>query len=135
MNPRFRILLFGKPGCDKCAVLRRRLEHLLAEPGWQDFEMVYMDTETIEGLVAFCRAECINPNRLPAFLVMERDGGADGWRPIPRATTDGLPHPSRLYAYVGLQTDYSEEGRGVITPAAIRAELEEARRLASAPSS
>ncbi len=128
MSAKLRVVVFGKAGCDKCAVLRKRVETLLGEPGWQDFEMAYLSVETEEGLAAFCRAECINPNRMPALLVMEPANVPGGWRPLARAA----PDPSggaRLYAVVGLQTDYSEAGRGVLSPRAIRAELEEAQKL------
>ncbi len=133
MSPTLRIVIFGKPGCDKCAVLRRRVESLLAGGGWEEFEMAYADVETEEGLAAFCRAECINPNRLPALLVMERAEVAGGWRPLPRRKLDPTGIASRLYAYVGLQTDYSDEGRGVISPGMIRETLEEARAARMAP--
>ena len=132
MTAMWRAVVFGKPGCPKCGVLRRRLESLLAETGWDDFEPAYIDVETEDGLVAFCRAECINPNRLPALLIMERAPGLDSWRPVERPAP---PAPEerggslRLYVYFGLQTDYSEAGRGVIPPEVIRSELEAVRRL------
>ena len=68
----FRVLVFGKVGCDKCAMLNRRLDRLFAEESWQDFEKQYCDIETEEGLIAFCRAQCVNPSRIPALLVTRR---------------------------------------------------------------
>ena len=136
MSATWRVVIFGKSGCDKCAFLRRRVEALLAEDGWSDFEMAYADVETEEGLAAFCRAECINPNRLPAMLVMERAAAPGGWRPLARPASgpaDPAAGVARLYTYVGLQTDYSEQGRGILSPKAIRSELEEARQCRTAP--
>jgi len=129
MDAPLRIAIFGKQGCDKCKTLQQRVDKLLAGGEWNDFEKSYHDVETEEGLVLFCRLECANPNRIPALAVMERDD-TGAWRPMPRSVP-GAPDPvggaSRLYAYVGLQTDYSPQGKGVITPAMIRAVLEEAR--------
>ena len=125
----YRITVFGKAGCDKCKTLNRRLEKMLTEDSWQDFDKQYCDVETEEGLIAFCRAECVNPARIPAFLVARRSGEGDyavleSRRP---GETDTLCAASRLYQYVGLQTDYSVSGNGVISPAMIKSVLEQAR--------
>jgi len=110
-------------------MLQQRVDKLLASGEWSDFEKSYHDVETEEGLVLFCRLECANPNRIPALVVMERDA-AGVWQPLPRAepgAPDAVCGASRLYSYIGLQTDYSGPGKGVISPAMICAVLEEAR--------
>lgn len=125
----FRVLVFGKVGCDKCAMLNRRLDRLFAEESWQDFEKQYCDIETEEGLIAFCRAQCVNPSRIPALLVTRRQ--ADGsYAPLPSRDPGAAGDDSarsRLYQFLGLQTDYSDAGHGLITPAMIEAVLQEAR--------
>jgi len=125
----FRVMVFGKVGCDKCAMLNRRLDRLFAEEAWQDFEKQYCDIETEEGLIAFCRAQCVNPSRIPALLVTRRQ--PDGsYAPLPSrcaGTADDVCGRSRLYQFLGLQTDYSDAGHGLITPAMIEAVLQEAR--------
>jgi len=130
MTHPYRLVIFGKEGCEKCKVLQQRVDALLATGEWSDFEKVYADVETPEGLVAFCRTECVNPNRIPALVVHAWDAAAGRWEPLPRATP-GAPDPvcgvSRLHTYVGIQTDYS--GTGVLSPKMIRAVLEEARAL------
>ena len=130
-----RIVIFGKRGCDKCKVLQQRVDALLAGGEWNDFEQVHADVETVDGLVAFCRAECVNPTQSPALLVTAGDAEAQSWQPLLRACP-GAPDPvagaTRLHTYVGLQTDYSEAGRGVLPPKLIRAVLQEARQLRAA---
>lgn len=130
MSKEFRVLVFGKAGCDKCKTLNQRLDKLLEKDEWQGFDKGYRDVETEEGILDFSEAECINPQRIPAMLVTRRREQTDVYEPVDN------PHPgradpvcakSRLYQYQGLQTDYSETGRGVITPRMITAVLAEAR--------
>jgi hypothetical protein len=126
----YRVEVFGKAGCDKCGTLNQRLDKLLEKPEWADFEKQYWDLETEEGLVAFCEAECINPQRVPALLLSRRNEATGEYEPVsvpPSTAHDPVCGHSRLYQYLGLQTDYSEEGRGVITPKMIAAVLSQAR--------
>ena len=129
MRKKFRVMVFGKTGCEKCKVLNRRLDRLFAEAQWQDFEKQYCDVETEDGLIAFCRAQCVNPSRIPALLVTQcTDTGC--YVPVQNrraGTTDPVCGRAHLYQYVGLQTDYSEIGSGLITPEMIEAVLNEAR--------
>ena len=119
----FRVLVFGKTGCEKCKVLNKRLDDLLGKPEWADFEKQYCDVETEDGLVAFCRAECVNPNRIPALVVarVHPENGGHEYLPNPEPGTEkGL-----LYSVLGIQTDYS--GSGVIPPKLIASVLAKAR--------
>jgi len=132
MEKDFHVLVFGKTGCDKCKMLNRRLDALLSHNEWQDFEKIYFDLETEDGLVAFCQAECVNPSRIPAMLVMkhDREAGKYGRLLNPRpGQWDDVCKKSKLYTYLGLQTDYGDIGQGVIKPEMLTAVLEEARRL------
>jgi hypothetical protein len=130
MDRMFRVLVFGKAGCDKCAILKRRIGDLLARPEWSDFERVDVDVETMDGLVAFCRTEVINPNRIPAFVIQCRDE-AGGYRTLETEAAEA-DLVGRLPFVLGMQTDYSARGRGVISPQAIRATLERAQALVAA---
>jgi uncharacterized radical SAM superfamily Fe-S cluster-containing enzyme len=113
----FQVAVFGKVGCDKCKVLLKRVDDLLAKPEWADFERVYLDVETVDGLVEFCKAECLNPQRVPAMVVRRvADGGVTSIPADPSAAPDPVLGASRLYHMLGLQTDYSDQGRGVISP-------------------
>ena len=128
----YRIVVFGKPGCDKCKALKGRIDRLLQRPDWEDFERSYCDLSTEDGLIAFCESECVNPSRIPAFLIMKRmdaDGGEYRMlrNPDPHAQGDTC-QSSRLFTYLGLQTDY-KSGGGVITPKMITHVLEEARTV------
>lgn len=129
MRKPFRVMVFGKTGCEKCKVLNRRLDRLFADAQWRDFEKQYCDVETEDGLIAFCRAQCVNPSRIPALLVTQSTAGG-AYAPVPNrraGVADDVCGRSRLYQYVGLQTDYGEAGSGLITPEMIEAVLTEAR--------
>lgn len=55
--------VFGKPGCAKCAMLNRRLDKMLAEdPRYARFHKEYHNVLSEEGLVEFCKSECLNPS-------------------------------------------------------------------------
>ena len=43
MSKTYQIHVFGKPGCDKCHTLNGRLDDLLQEAEWADFEKIYHD--------------------------------------------------------------------------------------------
>ena len=129
MKP-FRVIVFGKAGCRKCKVLNSRLDSLLKKENWQDFGKRYVDVETEDGLVEFCKTECINPQRIPALVVEKRSDDTDGYRPVPNprpGAPDEVCGDSKLYTILGLQTDYTDRGRGVLTPKMIRSVLTEAR--------
>ncbi len=127
----YRIDVYGKSSCDKCHALNQRIDRLLEQPEWSDFEKQSFDVETADGIVAFCDTECCNPRRIPAMLVQRRDEQTGEYRPVPNPragdSMDDVCGRSRLYQYLGLQTDYSADGRGVITPKMIAAVLAEAR--------
>jgi len=130
MAETYQIHVFGKKGCDKCAVLTQRLDKLLEESEWSDFRKVYNDVETEEGVITFCEAECINPQRIPALLVMRHDETSGRFRPILNPTPgkeDAVCKKSNLYQYLGLQTDYSGTGGGVLSPKMIKSCLSEAK--------
>lgn len=127
MPAKYQIKVFGKQGCDKCHTLNQRLDKLLAKEDYSAFAKLYCDVETIDGLVAFSEAECINPSRIPAMLVAEWDEATGEFTPIPTrqpGAKDPVCKKAKLYQYLGLQTDYS--GTGVISPKMIRSVLAEA---------
>jgi hypothetical protein len=129
MEKNFEVRVFGKKGCDKCAILNQRLDKLLATDEWQDFEKSYSDVETSDGIISFCEAECINPQRIPAMIVLQRDEGG-AFMPVPNAAPgepDKVCKKAKLYQFLGLQTDYTDSGKGVITPKMIKSCLAEAR--------
>lgn len=126
----YRVLVFGKAGCDKCRALNKRLVEILDREEWADFDKRDVDVETADGLLAFCRAECLNPQRIPGFVVLRRQGGDGEYGLLERAapgTADPACGTAALYHLYGLQTDYSEAGRGVLSPRMILAALTEAR--------
>lgn len=129
----YRIIVFGKEGCPKCKTLNKRLDSLLSKPEWVDFEKKYVDVETEEGLVEFSNAECINPQRIPAFAVAAKtDGQTEAYELLPNPEPDrkdAVCGDSKLYSYLGIQTDYTSKGNGVITPQMIKSVLEEAKGM------
>ena len=89
----------------------------------------HVDVETIDGLVAFSEAECINPSRIPAMLVCRYDEAFEEYVPLSNArpgANDPVSKKSKLYQYLGLQTDYSDVGKGIISPKMIKSVLAEA---------
>lgn len=132
MEKMFKVRVFGKAGCDKCVTLNRRLDKMFALEEWGDFEKHYCDVGTEDGLLHFCRAQCVNPSRIPAFMVTKRCEKTGVYQPIENPTpgeTDKVCGNSPLYQYVGLQTDYSELGKGLLKPKMIAATLERAQTL------
>ncbi len=132
MSKTYQIHVFGKPGCDKCHTLNGRLDDLLQEAGWADFEKIYHDLETESGLVEFCEVECLNPQRVPGFYVSKTEPATGEQKPLPNPAPGAVDAPggsSALYTWVGLQTDYTSVGRGVITPRMIEAVLHQAKTL------
>ena len=128
MAEKYQIRVFGKKGCDKCHTLNQRLDKILANEGFGNFEKLYCDVETIEGIVAFAEAECINPSRIPALLVTQWNEEAADFEPVSvrePGAADEVCKKSRLYHYLGLQTDYSDVGKGVISPKMIQSILAE----------
>jgi len=130
MDKTFKVQVFGKPGCDKCTQLNKRLDKILADKEWSKFEKEYCDVETVDGLVEFASAECINPQRIPAMLVKKLQVENERYNPVPvrdpRQQPDKVCGKSKLYQYVGLQTDYTPTGKGIISPKMITAVLQEA---------
>ena len=129
MSAKYQIKVFGKAGCDKCHTLNQRLDKLLAKEGYKAFEKLYCDVETIDGLVAFAEAECINPSRIPAMLVTEWNEAVGEFAPVATkqpGQKDSVCNKAKLYHYLGLQTDYSDTGKGLITPKMIQSILTEA---------
>jgi len=117
MAAKFRVDVFGKQGCEKCGVLNQRLDKLLEKPEWSAFEKHYWDVETENGMVAFAEAEVLNPQRIPAMLVMRQADDEGAFVPVPGPFGEA-EHPvlkgSALFGLLGLQTDYTTSG--VITP-------------------
>jgi hypothetical protein len=129
MAAKYQIRVFGKQGCDKCHTLNQRVDKLLVKDTYTDVEKLYCDVETIDGMVAFAEAECINPARIPALLLTEWNAEADSYVPIGNkepGAEDPVCSKSRLYQYAGLQTDYSDIGKGVLSPKMIQSVLDDA---------
>ena len=124
----YRISIYGKKGCSKCAQLKNRLEKLTSTD-WQDFGIAYNDILTEDGMVSFVKRECLNPQRIPSFIVEKL--GSDGEtyeaikNPAHSQTVEGV-RPMRL---LGIQTDYTEAGKGIIPPAAVVEIMQQARGL------
>ena len=128
MGAKYQIRVFGKQGCDKCHTLNQRLDKLLGKDEYSAFDTFYCDVETVDGLVAFAEAECINPSRIPAMLITEWDSETNEYTPISTTAPgakDRVCKKAKLYQYLGLQTDYSSSGKGIISPKMIQSVLAE----------
>jgi hypothetical protein len=130
IKKKFQVMIFGKAGCDKCAVLEKRVDGLLKKPEWEEFEKVKMDVESEDGLVEFCQCECVNPQRIPAFVIKRWDEETGRYELVRNANPqprDEVCGNSILYTFTGVQTDYTDEGKGIISPKMIKSVLEQAR--------
>ncbi|MGI6681026.1 MAG: hypothetical protein ACOX3T_06075 [Bdellovibrionota bacterium] len=127
MTKQYRIKVYGKRGCDKCGVLKSRLAKLLENEKWQDFEMIDYDILTEDGLVAFVKEEVLNPQRIPCFLVQKKNEKGDYINMINPAWKNNKSEAFEPFKFLGMETDYSPKGNGVIIPKQIDAILAQAR--------
>ncbi len=127
---KYKLVVFGKEGCQKCTVLKTRLSKLLKKEEYSDFEMEYAGVDDTAGLVEFAMAECINPQRIPAFIVKQLDNdGKYNYVPVkdPSKKPDPVCGSSKLYHYLGMQTDYTAKGRGLLSGKMIEYVLDKAK--------
>ncbi|NCD34847.1 MAG: hypothetical protein EOL87_15705 [Spartobacteria bacterium] len=127
----YRVTVFGKEGCDKCSQLKNRLSKMINKGQLADVDMDYKDVLTVDGVVDFSELECLNPQRIPAMVVSRYSSESGRYEAIenPRpGEADAVCKKSRLYHIMGVQTDYSLEGRGIITPEMIAHVVTEAQR-------
>lgn len=127
MSKPFRINIFGKEGCQKCKTLNNRVERLLKKAEWADFEKVYYDLTTEEGLMHFCKTDCINPNRIPAMTIdiQSTESYYEAMENPRPGELDEICGKSKLYSLLGLQTDYASSD-GVLNRQMISSVLSEA---------
>lgn len=92
--------VFGKRGCGKCAIVKRRCQEISEKHG---IELIYHDCSTEEGLVEFCLAK-LNPNTLPAVIVGDMAG---------YVLAETKKSESHTFPFLGCCTNYN--GSGVIS--------------------
>ena len=129
MSKNYRITLFGKKGCDKCKVLKERIDKLVEQDDWKDFEKEYLDVESVDGLVSFVKMEVLNPLRIPSFIVKKLNLATNEYQALVNPEADNCSALSKPFRYVGIETDYSEKGHGIITPQMITKALSQAKSL------
>lgn len=123
--------IFGKEDCDKCTMLNRRIDKLLKEDTYAAFVKKYHDVLSEDGLLRFCVAQCLNPSRIPAMIISRIDSnGKEEFILNPDAgKVDKICKDSKLHQLLGLQTDYSDVGKGLLTPKMLKAILDKALEL------
>ncbi len=124
MTKQFRIKVYGKKGCNKCSLLKGRLSKLLEEEKWQNFEMIDFDILTEDGLVAFVKEEVLNPQRIPCFVLQKRGNDGEYENILNPEYSKGTGSESLPFRFLGIETDYSSKGNGIIKPSDIDAVLE-----------
>ena len=115
----YTVAVFGKEGCQKCKVLNKRLDKVLEKDEWKNFEKTYYDVGTIDGLVKYADMEILNPQRIPAFIVLKNTEDGKQVR-IKEKFEEGIDEKTGKFRYptfVSLQTDYRSQG--VIRPSDI----------------
>ncbi len=124
----YKIVVFGKEGCQKCHTLNQRIDKMLTRDEWKDFSKAYVDVLTEQGLIEFCNTECINPQRIPAMTVQRLNKETNTYEYIPNPhhnSVDEACGSFKLYTYLGVQTDYTTTG--TITPKMIKSILTSAQ--------
>lgn len=121
---RFQVALFGKEGCDKCEVLKKRLDKILQEKPYEEFEFVYCDLGTVEGLVRFCRSDVLNPQRIPSFMVFHKETDQEEADPDPLRCRREISAEEEIETFLALETDYKTTG--IISPKMIKNVLDQA---------
>lgn len=107
----FRVIVFGKKDCDKCKALNHKIDELLKESKFKNFEKQYVDVMSEDGLVAFCDFDCLNAARIPSFLILQKVDDKK-YLPIANEKEDEICGTHMTYQYLGLQTDYaSNDGK------------------------
>ena len=124
---RFQVAVFGKQGCDKCEVLKKRLNKILEEKEYACFEFSYFDLGTVEGLVRFCQYEILNPQRIPSFVISGHVSSDSGGKIVPLRQFRKVSDLEGIEVPLALETDYGKSG--VITPQDIRKLLDQAREM------
>ena len=109
-------------------MLNERIDKLLEQKDWQEFDKYYLDVETVDGMVSFAKAEALNPQRIPSFIVEKKKGSGE-WQPLTNPESVSNTQIAKPWQYVGVETDYSEKGRGIITPQMITSVLTQAKTL------
>ena len=94
---------------------------------YSDVKMEYHDVLTEDGVVEFCKAGCLNPNRIPALL-MAKDGEYIRNPLSFDSNNKDVYKASCTYSWIGIQTDYVSGG-GLITPAMIKETVDKAKEL------
>jgi len=123
MDKKYRIELFGKKNCEKCSALKKRIRSMLEKTGAYRKEIAYHyhDLGTLDGLVAFAKAETVNGQRIPALQITKYDPEKKEYRKIPDPRRETvINHRLFVPVYLQLETDYSDPARAVIRPNQIR---------------
>jgi len=113
--------IFGNADNGKYKMLNRHVDKLLQKPEYVGIEKQFNDMETEPAVVKFCKVSCMNPSNLPALLMSVVDEtGNEFFMPNPEPDKkDDVCKTQKLYQYLGLQTDYTGETKGVISGAMI----------------
>lgn len=105
------IVIYGKQGCDMCALLRDEVSLMLDQEDIEgEFELDYQDLSTVEGMMAYARSETVNGQRIPALQVMKYDHGTSAYVKIRDSRTEKYNEETgelHVPVYLQLQTDYS----------------------------
>ncbi len=121
MKEKYQIAVYGKEGCDKCVALKGRISKMLENREYKDFTLKYYDLKTIEGLVAYAKAETVNGQRIPSLQILKYNPGQNVYRKIKDFRREQVINNKLFFpTYLQLETDYSNPQRAVIKPKDIK---------------
>lgn len=105
------IVVYGKNGCDRCALLKDEVNRMLAEEKLSDrFGFDYQNLSTIDGMTAYAVSETINGQRIPALQIMRYDAEKQNYVKIPDTRPEIINDASGdlfVPVYLQLQTDHT----------------------------
>ena len=102
---------------------------MLAKDEYSEFSLEYFDISTEDGLLDFVKRESLNPQRIPSFVVERFDNEHQRYVALENSESRDLRLRVRPWRYLGLETDYSEKGKGIIRPQALHETLQRALSL------
>jgi hypothetical protein len=112
-NKPYLLVIFGKDECPRCARLERDVREVLEEDRLTGaINLDYQNLSTVEGMVAYAKAETVNGQRIPALQLLRYDTEENAYSKIPDKRDECFDEKKgRLFVpvYLQLETDYSSD--------------------------
>jgi len=111
------IAVYGKDGCDMCAILKNEVGVMLEEENLKDvFDLDYHNLSTVEGMTAYAVSETLNGQRIPGLQIMKYDRDKKSYVKIPDTRPEAFNDSTGelfIPVYLQLQTDYNSDSPAI----------------------